>query len=282
MDRFTISFGGATVVIAYDGAEVFRFLVLLFADVQTDVESDQEAILHVTRDKTTHHYSVSSDGKIKFEGSLGVHFAAVLFDAVIFNLLKDNCSGIAFHAGAVARKGKIILLPGQSGFGKSSMTACLLSHGLSYLTDELFLIPEDESESTHAFTRPICIKAGSTTAVTRLFPEQTFLGAVRDDLGIIIPHRLLDANFSSLTGRPALLLIPRFLAGAELTLEKLTPARVATMLMACDVNGRNLPEHGFRQVAQLAKRTPAYRITFGSFDNIGPLLEELYISLGWN
>jgi hypothetical protein len=53
------------------------------------------------------------------------------------------------HAGAVERGGRVMVIPGVSGNGKSTLTAALVAAGFSYLTDELVAI-----EPATGFVRP--------------------------------------------------------------------------------------------------------------------------------
>jgi hypothetical protein len=41
----------------------------------------------------------------------------------------------------------------------------------------------------------------------------------------------------------------------------------------------NLPEHGFPQIARLARRAPAYKLTYAHFQQIGERIETLLRSL---
>jgi hypothetical protein len=53
-------------------------------------------------------------------------------------LLKRNIE--SFHASAVAHDGKAIVLLGESGRGKSTLTAALLQHGAKLITDDLLVL----------------------------------------------------------------------------------------------------------------------------------------------
>ena len=281
MPEYTVCFAGAHVSIQYDTDELYRFLSLLFDDVCGVPVADPEIHLFITLDESTGEYTLNSTACAPFSGSLGVQFAAVLFDAVIFNLLNKNSHGIAFHAGAVAWQEKVILLPGQSGYGKSSMTTCLLTHGFSYLTDELYFIPVNENAPMLPFTRPLCIKPDTTTAVSQLISERALSTAIADKDGLVIPHRSLNPDFLPISSPPSLILLPRYLAGSTLKIDKISAAQVCTLLMTCDVNARNLADHGFQQIVQFARSTPAYQITYSSFKGINDALRDLFDALHW-
>jgi len=281
MPKYTVSFAGLNVSMRYDTDEVYRFLSLLFGDIDGVPVGDNEIVLHIAQGESAGEYTLNGTAHASFSGPLGVHFAAVLFDAVLFDLLNKNNHGIAFHAGAVAYQEKVIILPGLSGSGKSSMTACLLAQGFSYLTDELYFMPADEEEPMLPFTRPICIKSGSATAVSSLINDKELHKVIMDKQGLVVPHRLLNTEFSRISVPPALLLFPRYQADAPLKIDKISGAQACTMLMACDVNARNLADHGFQQVVRIARSTPAYQITYSSFQGIEDALRDLFDVLQW-
>ncbi len=281
MSDYTVSFAGLHIAILYDTDEVFQFLSTLFGDIAGDPVEENEIIIRIAQSDIAGQYILTSPGADAFTSSLGVHFAAVLFDVVIYNLLRRNGSGIAFHAGAVAWKDNVILLPGQSGFGKSCMTACLVSFGCSYLTDELYFIPTEKSAPNFSFTRPLCIKSDAVAPVKKLVSKEVLENAIADKHGYVIPHRLLNSNFRRIEKSPSLILIPRYTADSPLSVKKISSAQVTTQLMACDVNGRNLEGHGFGQVAQIARSTPAYRISYNSFAGVADAMQNLFAELHW-
>ena len=264
MSAYTVTFAGLHVVIQYDTTEVRDFLAVLFHDVQGVADSGYEKIILITREKAGRQYILSMDDTVLVTGELGAHFAAVLFDAVFFNLLDTNNQGISFHAAAVAYRGKVILLPGESGAGKSTLTACLLAHDFSYLTDELFFIPANDPGSTLSFTRPVCIKSGAVPVVKSFIGEHSPSEMLEDDYGLIVPHRILNQDFSEQRSMPSLLLFPRYQKDALFAMEEISAARACSSLMACNVNGRNFSDHGFQQIVRLARSTPACRVTYGS------------------
>ncbi len=279
MSEYTVTFAGLHVAIQYESNEAHRFLSLLFEDVRGESVAENEIVVCIAQGEVAGEYTLTNTGCASFSGALGVRFAAVLFDVVIFNLLNRNNHGIAFHAGAVAYGDKVIILPGQSGFGKSCMTACLVTHGYSYLTDELYFIPADDHASRLPFTRPLCIKSGAVAAVRQLVSEQVLKNAIGDNHGYVIPHRSLNPDFRPISTSPSLILIPKYQSDAVLKIDKISAAQVTTQLMACDVNGRNLEGHGFRQVVQIARSTPAYRITYSSFHGVEDAMLDLFDDL---
>ena len=50
--------------------------------------------------------------------------------------------------------------------------------------------------------------------------------------------------------------------------------------MTCDVNARNLLDHGFSQLVQLARSIPAYKITYSDFTEFNERLPDLLAQAG--
>ncbi len=277
MAQYLITFADFSVAVQYDSSDtrISPFLDTLFTDTCQVAACPVTTVLELSRENTSEQYRLTGNGELLFSGRLGVHCAAILFDQVIFNLLKDKKGGVALHAGAVIFSGSTIILPGQSGSGKSNMAAWLTGRGCSYLTDELIFLPDDGSGQTIPFTRPVCIKTAAVAEVKKLLHPQQLSAILEDNYGIVVPHRMLNPDFSGQSAPPALILFPQYQEGSPLQIERLSPARVSTILLASDVNGRNLEDHGFRQLAALARTTPGFQVTYSSFHGFLPRLKEL-------
>jgi hypothetical protein len=63
------------------------------------------------------------------------------------------------HAAAVAWKGRVIVLPGHSHAGKSTLTAALVRHGALYFSDEYSVI--DEEGLVHPFPRRLHMRSST-------------------------------------------------------------------------------------------------------------------------
>ena len=75
----------------------------------------------------------------------------------------------AVHAGAVLWRGRVLLLPGKSHAGKSSLVAELLRQGATYFTDEYALI--DRDGWVHPYPRPLLLRNGSPRQMPALAEE---------------------------------------------------------------------------------------------------------------
>jgi hypothetical protein len=64
---------------------------------------------------------------------------------------------VFIHAGAVARAGRAIVLPGRSWSGKSTLVAALVRAGADYLSDEYAVL--DSNGRVHPFAKPLSVRA---------------------------------------------------------------------------------------------------------------------------
>jgi hypothetical protein len=79
------------------------------------------------------------DGEVRSNRVPRHNAAAYLFDQ-LDAVLADDTPGLRFHAGAVERDGDVVVVLGQSGHGKSTLTAALVQAGWGYLSDELVAV----------------------------------------------------------------------------------------------------------------------------------------------
>lgn len=277
MRELTVAFAGLNVLLRHDHDDAERFLRFLFGDL-IGFGTCRERIVDILEHDGKGRFLLASADVIHYSGPLGVGFAAALYDLVIHQLLNTNCSGVALHAGALVRTGRVMLLPGASGAGKSTLTAWLAAQeGITSLTDELVLVSDGGGDLLLTpFTRPLCLKPGSRDIVKTFLPRAALADSLEDEQGLMVPHRTINASVPPSHLVPGQLLFPVFSPGATLALEPLSPARVLPLLISCDVNGRNLADHGFNLLTRLARSTSARRLVFSSFDGLDTLLNDLF------
>ena len=76
----------------------------------------------------------------------------------------------ALHAGALCRQGRALLLPGDAGFGKSTLSAGLAARGFAMLSDDTTLI-SGRSRVVRCLPAGLCIKRGACTVLQRHYPQ---------------------------------------------------------------------------------------------------------------
>jgi hypothetical protein len=196
---------------------------------------------------------------------------AFLMDEVVRGLIVDLNTAVALHAGAVARNGKAILVPGATGSGKSSLIAWLIDRAFDYLTDEITLLL-NAGANILGLPRAMVIKSGADKSVMQL---SAFAGAAPISSAAQL---ILGAPGAVPKRGPiscGLIVFPQFSEGAELRIEPLSTAAAAVRLIGCNLNARNLPDGGFAAISRLARSAPAVTLVYGGYEQLEGVVDTL-------
>ena len=195
-----------------------------------------------------------------------------LMQAILEQLITLASEHLLLHAGGVALGEQGVVLCGVSGSGKSTLTAHLLQNGFDYLSDEAVAIPL-HLDTMAGFARSLVLKAGSDF-MWRSQRASNGVLPLPGGLAWMTPEYLGGKLCQQAT--PQLLLFPQFKMGSDLSITPLSAAESAFVLFQNLANARNLPEQGFRLTAELARRMPAFWVTYGDETAvIGWLREQL-------
>ena len=167
---------------------------------------------------------------------------------------------VLLHAGAVRLEGGgLVVLPGQSNAGKSTLVAGLVRAGRGYVTDELIGLAPGTVMAT-GYRKAVSLDPGAW----ELFAEVAPTSSEPLHEWLIDPTRLHPAALAGdATGEVSLVVFPRFQAGAVTEAESLSPAQALVELIRHDPAPGPLDPAAFDTLAELARRTPAYRLTTG-------------------
>lgn len=262
-----LSFGDSSIEIVTHSNETRDLVEMLFKGVPEQGINPPHARLEISQDRNR-DYRLTRDDKEIYKGDSLAALANSLMDTSIFNLADKCSSGLLFHAACLSWKGRGIIMPAQSGHGKTTLSAWLLSNGFDYLTDELVYLPLD-SRQAMCFGRPLNVKYGAREIIDEL------LGDNKDDesivagpIAMLVPPRLVRADNKTVEPEVDMIFFPRYRADTEFSLEKLSAAQTGMALMSCLVNARNLAGDGFPATVSLARKVPAYQVTYPSFEGV--------------
>ena len=110
-------------------------------------------------------YEILVDGKNKYQTNIKSELFSTLEWMVTCNALSHLQEFFQLHAGAVIKKGKIILLPANHGQGKTTLTLSLTRNNYRCLSDDIVLI-EPETTKIIPFPRSFLIKDKSIKKMT--------------------------------------------------------------------------------------------------------------------
>ena len=225
------------------------------------------------REETAGRFSLLTDGEMQFDRLDRPQLLLALVGEAVQTLISDIASGVVAHAGAVSWDGKGIIIPGTTGAGKSSICAWLAHRGFEYLTDECVVLQPEVPRFT-ALRRPLIVKDDATKLLH--LPESERL-LVSGNSTIFWPENSAqdDDPYSC-----HLILFPRFEHGSPLELTKFSAAQTTLELTTCNVNARNLADHGFGIVTSCARKVPAIQLRYGSFQQLEGALDRLFELVG--
>ncbi|HEY6472512.1 MAG TPA: hypothetical protein VIY26_06445 [Acidimicrobiales bacterium] len=185
------------------------------------------------------------------------------------NRLAAERSGeyLLFHSGGLeAAGGAGLLVPAASGSGKSTLTAGLAQAGLGYLSDELVALELDGAAPGRLlpYPKPITVKPGSFTALASLDPGpfgDGWFGESSDVAGVGAGAGGDQAEWQVPVGegtgrqvgspcRPAYVIVPRYDAGAETALTRLSETEAFFSLA---LHAVNMLPHGADATAALGR-----------------------------
>lgn len=274
----TVGFCGQYVTIHSYGSQAISLVDFLCSDLSAGTSELPRTVYDLLVVGKKPMLSLWEGEKQLYFGECWYRLAYTLINEIIYQCLAENSAGHAIHAAAICFEDKAILLPGTSGSGKSTLAAWLLNNGCTYLTDELVVISMPEKR-IHPFTRPISIKAGSRSVISS-FLNFDPLKVVAGEDGLMLPHRLVNSDYQVSTPPLSLILFPEYKSGTINTITRLSGAQGCLKLIECYVNGRNIQGHGFGSLAELARSTPTYQLTYGNFNGLKSMIYELFSKNG--
>jgi hypothetical protein len=270
-----VSFAGRSVAIQHHDPLSSDIVEFLYRDVPCEPGILPRVTLRLDASDPGGMFVLRRDELVLYEGRCQGTLATALLGETAYQLVDDSREGLLFHAAALAWHGGGLLLPGQSGAGKTTLATWLTGEGFDYLTDELVFVAKGAT-SLHAFTRPLNLKREALP-----FLKDRWRADANAHPVIATPEGVLASalHFNPMTSPTVpelhLIIFPRYQPHAPFFLRPLSKAERGMQLLACLVNARNLPEHGFAEVTRLARHVPAYAMTYGNFAQLGGRIETL-------
>jgi hypothetical protein len=188
-----------------------------------------------------------------------------------FELVTREATRAIVHGAALVRAGRGMVLAASAGSGKTTLTSWLLGHGFGFLSDELAAI--DASGAMDGFGRPLNLKPGSIEVCRQCDWLRDGFDRSRQSGNVtLLPWvRTAQADVPL-----AVLLFPRFQAGAAFDVELLSPGRAASGLMATLMNARNLPKHGLSLAVELVRSRPCYSVVYSDMAEVSGWLDTVW------
>ncbi len=192
------------------------------------------------------------DGEVRSNRVPRHNAAAYLFDQ-LDAVLADDAPGLRFHAGAVERDGDVVVVLGQSGHGKSTLTAALVQAGWGYLSDELVAV-DAATFDVAPYARPLDLNQHSLDQLG-LDGADIVTGSRKDK---VFPGRL---GRVSAGGRVAAIIVLTGESPGDGQLVTELPAAEAVMAMLALTFAATFDDPGaLESLARLCSTTPTMRL----------------------
>jgi HprK-related kinase A len=184
---------------------------------------------------------------------------------------------VQLHASSLVYEGGALILPGDPGSGKSTLTAGLLARGWSYLCDEFALV--DTSRGLIApFPRALCIKEASFPVLEALgLPlrrKTPYQKATKGRVGFLNPLDI-DPGVVSEPAPARWVVFPKYVAGATPLLEPITRSQALYDLTKQCFNFRMHQENVIKDLASLVRGAECFRLVAGEIQATCDLVESL-------
>lgn len=184
---------------------------------------------------------------------------------------------LSLHSAVVARGDKACILPGSPGSGKSTLCAGMATRGWRLLSDEMGLIDKVDHRLAPV-PRPVSLK-NESIEIMRGYAPEAFIGEVVHDTakGTVGHMRVPDASVraSAETAMPAMIVFPRYQAGASTELVPLSKGQALIFTADQSFNYHVLGREGFELLADVIDRCSCYQLTYQSMDEAISVLDDL-------
>ena len=194
-------------------------------------------------------------------GTVGAVDAAVaLLSWHISQATVEQTAGVLFlRASAIQHRERVVILPGESGTGKSILATALLRRGCEYLAD-------NEAGVDVAVGRVLPYPAAIyvDSSAMRLFPgvTPTVAGALRSYLD---PTDIAGSAIGA-GGPVSLVVSPCYVAGGSTRLDRVVDIDAVRLLLDNSFPFDNLGARGFHALVAIAQQASMYRLTYSDLD----------------
>lgn len=241
----------------------------VFRHLETEAGEAEIVIRLVERGDTTHLLR-EGEWQASFTAN---ELATVLKDQLLTEVLDYGSYELALHAAAVAARDRMMLLCGEPGAGKTTLTMALIHDGFRYGGDDVALL-DGEGRVTGLPFAP-AVKAGAWSVLDKYYPLLRSAPIFRRPDGKRVRYPS-PAKFvpPGPIGVGWVVMLRRARSG-ETALERLTPPEALRGLLSGSfARGSELSGTGFTALTRLLESADAYCLKYANLDQAVRLLRE--------
>jgi hypothetical protein len=186
---------------------------------------------------------------------------------------------LMLHAAVLERNGRALIMPGDPGAGKSTLTAALMLDGWRLLSDEITLIDRNDG-LLHGLARPVSLKNASIDIIQAHSPEAVMGDVARDTHKGTVAHlrpTTLSLEQVGIPARPAWIVFPRWKAHVETRLSPHSKSAAFLHLASHAFNYSLLGPLGFQLAAGLMDACDCWDFEYSELPDAIRLFRELSV-----
>ena len=184
---------------------------------------------------------------------------------------------LMLHAAVLEKNGRAVVLPGDPGAGKSTLTAALMLSGWRLLSDEITLVDRDDGLLV-GLARPVSLKNASIDIIQRAFPDAVIGAPAYDTHKGTVAHLKPSADSVARVGekaRPAWVVFPRWREGSTACLSPHSRADALLHTASHAFNYSLLGGLGFELNAALMDACTCHDFEYSNLDDALRVFAEL-------
>jgi len=175
---------------------------------------------------------------------------------------------LILHAACIEKNGRVAILPGPPGAGKSTLCATLVNNGWRLLSDELSLI-DIFSGKMYGLARPVNLKNESINIIRRNFPEAVMGRATSDTVKGTVAHMKAPDDSIERVMEPAdarWIIFPKYKAGTNAEIKPRSKACTFIYAAENSFNYSNLGNTGFEVLEKMINHVECFDFSYSSLD----------------
>ena len=279
MMRHIVCFAGQTAVIESDSAVIDAFVPILFQHLLATVSTVADPpIIRAAYQPHSNLYQIDAPDQTIQETTNSSEFAINLLKTTTTYLFRQCDQGLLVHAAGLSKNGRGLLMPGESGQGKTTLTCWLLTQGFQFLSDESIYFSPDSGQMT-PLTRPLVVKNRSMPIMQALrhhLPGKSNTRIIQHPSFALVPAENLSRQPIAKEATLSLILSPKFDPHSPYSLKPLGKSATVAVLMNNLFMTKDVPDKGFHTCVQLAKNIPAYELVYSDFSQLEGLIDTLW------
>lgn len=185
---------------------------------------------------------------------------------------------LMLHSAVVERHGAALILPALPGSGKSTLAAALVCRGWRLLSDEFGIVNQDSGRLL-PMPRAAPLKNESIEVMKRFAPEARFgprFDKTRKGTVVHMFPPVPSLQQQHVTVPAAMIVFPKYAAGAALELTKQEPADAFIRLVNNSFNYQITGERGFNSLHALVSQARCRDLLYSELDTAIAAIEEQF------